>query len=89
MCPPGFRSRQTNNSIEPTSKIEVRLESDRCTKAALFISHDFAATRYVASRLIVMKVGEVVDEADSSNLFHAANHPYTRALQEASGLLDG
>ena len=56
--------------------------------AALFISHDFAATRYVASRLMVMKVGEVVDEANSQSLFHAAGHPYTRALQEASGLLE-
>lgn len=57
--------------------------------AALFISHDFAATRYVASRLMVIKVGEVVDEADSISLFHAADHPYTRALQDASGLLAG
>lgn len=57
--------------------------------ATLFISHDFAATRYVAERIIVMKDGEVIDEAFSNDLFEAAAHPYTRSLQEASGLLDG
>jgi len=56
--------------------------------AALVISHDFAATRYIANRLVVMRDGEIVDEALASSLFKPGNHPYTRALQEASGLLD-
>ena len=56
--------------------------------AALFISHDFAATRYVAGRLIVMQAGQIVDEAASLQLFKPGSHPYTRALQQASGLLD-
>lgn len=56
--------------------------------AALFISHDFAATRYVANRLAVMQAGSIVDEAMSSELFKPSSHPYTRALQHASGLLD-
>lgn len=56
--------------------------------AALFISHDFAATRYVAKRLAVMQAGRIVDEAQSSELFKPSRHPYTLALQRASGLLD-
>ena len=56
--------------------------------AALFISHDFAATRYVAQRVIVMKSGEIVEEAESASLFRPGRHPYTRALQASSGLLD-
>ena len=48
--------------------------------AALFISHDLAATRYVAHRIAVMYAGGFV-EVGPSRLFHAGSrHPYSRAL---------
>mgnify|MGYP003384862871 CR=1 FL=1 len=56
--------------------------------AALFISHDLAATRYVADRVMVLYHGRVMEECDRSVLYGKAAHPYTRGLQVASGLID-
>lgn len=56
--------------------------------AALFISHDLAATRYVCDQVVVLYHGEVVERCDRSLLYQRAHHPYTRSLQAASGLID-
>jgi len=50
--------------------------------AALFISHDIAAARYVSQRVAVMHKTEIVEIADSGDLYHSASHPYTRSLFE-------
>jgi len=54
--------------------------------AALFITHDLAAARYVARRVAVMLRGEIVDVVPALQLYRPAPHPYTRQLQQASGL---
>lgn len=56
--------------------------------AALFISHDLAAVRYVASRVAVMYAGEIVEIAPAERFYGMAQHPYTRCLQQASGTID-
>lgn len=56
--------------------------------AALFISHDLAAVRYVASRIAVMYAGRLVELAPARHFYARTQHPYTRGLQEASELLD-
>ncbi len=48
--------------------------------AALFISHDIAATRYVSNRIAVMYAGEILEIADSSGFYYKPKHPYSRAL---------
>jgi ABC-type glutathione transport system ATPase component len=48
--------------------------------AALFISHDIAAARYVSHRVAVMHRSESVEIAASADLYHGASHPYTRSL---------
>ncbi len=48
--------------------------------AALFISHDIAATRYVSHRVAVMHRAEIVEVARAADLYHSASHPYTRSL---------
>ena len=55
--------------------------------AGLFITHDIAVARYIAHRALVMKKGAVEDEISSAALYLAADRPYTRHLQEMSGLL--
>lgn len=56
--------------------------------AALFISHDLAAVRYVASRVAVMYAGEIVEIAPARRFYETARHPYSRCLQQASGIID-
>ena len=49
--------------------------------AALFISHDLAAVRYVADSIAVMYAGEIVELAPSHRFYARPRHPYGRALQ--------
>ncbi|MFF5986966.1 ABC transporter ATP-binding protein [Prauserella flavalba] len=51
--------------------------------AALFISHDIGAVRYVADRVAVMRHGEVVETAPSAVFFGTPEHEYSRQLVEA------
>jgi peptide/nickel transport system ATP-binding protein len=49
----------------------------------LFIGHDLASVRHVASRMLVMYLGEVVESAPSEALTAAPLHPYTASLLSA------
>lgn len=51
--------------------------------AALFISHDMAATRYVSDRIAVMKRGDVVEVAPATMFYARPSHPYSRTLLDA------
>jgi ABC-type glutathione transport system ATPase component len=55
--------------------------------AALFISHDLAAVRYLAHNIAVMNLGEVIEQASSRQFYSPIDNPYVRRLQEASGLI--
>ena len=56
--------------------------------SALFISHDLAATRYVASRIAVLYAGQLIEDAPASSFYGLAAHPYSQGLQYASALID-
>ncbi len=51
--------------------------------AYLFISHDLAIVRHVSRRVVVMYLGQVVEEAETAALFARPRHPYTQALLSA------
>jgi peptide/nickel transport system ATP-binding protein len=54
----------------------------------VFISHDLNVVRFISDRVIVMYLGEVVEQAPVDLLWADARHPYTRALLAAMPSLD-
>jgi len=48
--------------------------------AYLFISHNLAVVQYLSDNVLVLYLGEVVEQAPAEQLFEAPQHPYTRAL---------
>ncbi len=54
----------------------------------LFISHDLAVVQYLADRIGVMYLGEIVDIGPAQAVFEPPHHPYTEALLSAVPSLD-
>ncbi|MEO3434678.1 ABC transporter ATP-binding protein [Inquilinus sp. CAU 1745] len=50
----------------------------------IFITHDLPIVRHFADRIIVMKDGEIVEQAETARLFADPQHDYTRKLLNAT-----
>jgi oligopeptide/dipeptide ABC transporter ATP-binding protein len=57
------------------AELQQRLEL-----AYLFITHDLGVVRHLSHRVVVMYLGEIVEEAPTEALFTTPRHPYTQAL---------
>ncbi|HYF56398.1 MAG TPA: oligopeptide/dipeptide ABC transporter ATP-binding protein [Salinarimonas sp.] len=78
---------------EPTSALDVSVQAqilnlmrdlqDRFGLTYLFISHNLAVVRHVATRIGVMYLGRIVEVSGGRELFTAPKHPYTRMLLDA------
>jgi oligopeptide/dipeptide ABC transporter ATP-binding protein len=55
----------------------------------LFISHDLRAVRYLADRIAVMYLGELVELGSAKDVGQRPLMPYTRALMDAAPSLSG
>jgi peptide/nickel transport system ATP-binding protein len=49
----------------------------------LFISHDLALVRYLSDRVVVMYLGQIMEQGRADEVFAPPYHPYTEALLAA------
>ena len=78
---------------EPTTALDVTIQAQilelladlqqRLGTSIAMITHDLGVIAEVASRVVVMYGGEVVEEARVETLFTEAHHPYTEGLLNA------
>ena len=57
--------------------------------AYLFISHDLGVVSYLADRIAVMYLGQVIEIGPAADVFHPPHHPYTEALLSAMPTVEG
>lgn len=75
---------------EPTTALDVTIQAQildllrslrkELGMAILLITHDLGVVAEMASRVLVMYAGRIVEEADVYQIFKAPSHPYTMGL---------
>jgi len=75
---------------EPTSALDVSVQSqilnmlqdlkDRFGLTYIFISHNLAVIEHIATRVAVMYLGRIVEQARAAAFFADPRHPYSQAL---------
>ena len=83
---------------EPVSALDVSIQAqvinllndlrERLGLTILFIAHDLSVVKYFSDRIGVMYFGNMVELADSDELFKNPLHPYTKSLLSAIPLPD-
>ncbi len=78
---------------EPTTALDVTIQAQilqlinvlqkEMAMGVIFITHDMGVVADIADRVLVMYQGEAVETGTVEQIFHAPEHPYTRALLAA------
>lgn len=79
---------------EPTAALDLSVQAqilnllkdlrDQTQNSFLYISHDLLTVRYLADRIAVMYMGQVVEHGPVADVFERPRHPYTAALIASS-----
>ena len=83
---------------EPTTALDVTIQAQimsmivelnqKLDMGVILITHDLGVVAEVCTRVVVMYLGQVVEEADVENLFTRPLHPYTQGLMKLIPQLD-
>ncbi|MFN1129422.1 glutathione ABC transporter ATP-binding protein GsiA [Lelliottia nimipressuralis] len=78
---------------EPTTALDVTIQAQilqlikvlqqEMEMGVIFITHDMGVVADIADRVLVMYQGEAVETGSVEQIFHAPEHPYTKALLTA------
>jgi ABC-type glutathione transport system ATPase component len=84
---------------EPTTALDVTVQAQildlmraliaETNTSLILITHDMGVVAEMADRVLVMRDGRVVEEADAATLFNAPCESYTRALLAAVPTIEG
>lgn len=83
---------------EPTTALDVTTQAqildliekqrDEHGLGAILITHDLGVVAELCDRVVVMYLGQIVEEGTVSEVFDSPKHPYTRGLLESTPSLD-
>ena len=83
---------------EPTSALDVSVQASvlnlivelqhRLGFACVFVTHDLAVVDFLATRIAVMYLGNLVEEGGREHILNSPKHPYTQALLSAAPVPD-
>lgn len=75
---------------EPVSALDVSIQAqvinlikmlkEKCNITFLLITHDLSVIKYLADRVAIMYLGEIVELGKTEDIFKNPLHPYTKAL---------
>lgn len=75
---------EPTTALDTTTQIEAlltfRTALARTNSAALYISHDLAVVAQMASSVIVLKAGKIVEQGSTATILNDPRDPYTRSL---------
>lgn len=84
---------------EPTTALDVTIQAQildlivnlnqELGMGVLFITHDLGVVAEICSKVMVMYLGQIVEEIDTESLFTKPLHPYTKGLIQSIPLLEG
>lgn len=84
---------------EPVSALDVSIQAqiinllhdlkEKYNLTFLLITHDMSVIKYLADRVAIMYLGEIVEIGTTEEIFENPKHPYTKALLNAVPKFDG
>ena len=78
---------------EPTTALDVTIQAKilllieelkaKYGMSVIWITHDLNVVRSISDRVCVMQQGRIVEQGDTTQIFHHPEHPYTKHLLES------